>query len=537
MSENLTTDTEDIAPRAGTHFQIAVPNFSDARETGLTSYIRLGSQDKDPPVTKHGDALYKIALASTPAAAGNLAYDAAMDAVKDADPSDAATLASAVRAAVAQSLDARPGKVRGGASAALPSLDAITDAAAAAWGRSNDGDATKAAAVAAALGVFIDDTRDRGQNDDVASRTQASAELKADTGWRDHTDGNRISTTYGDKVEVIRGNFKLVVLGRQDEPTDGYVLDSSGGILQDNDAAPGQITEVKWVESGGGTWRAVETTTKGDVETTFDGKVVERFVGGSVTTIIGREDQATSSSALADTTALQAELQDAIDNGYVDKGLGLDAYLEQRGYHGGQDYALGSGSNPEVYEQTWASRIASYTGSESCPVPEIIETTYAVTIVTETTVTGILDETVTAGSILESTTAAVISSSTTVTGSFTDTVSAVDIHERLDATTRYRTETIPHVYEANIGGKWEMVLGEWGALRAGVTLEGFFGVSINFHAVADFDFSVSRFSFAALTADTAGIRLENDALNLAQVATRLEQAGISFSAAGLTVVA
>jgi len=34
--------------------------------------------------------------------------------------------------------------------------------------------------------------------------------------WRDHTDGNRITTTGGDKVEVIGGNYFLVVRGRQE---------------------------------------------------------------------------------------------------------------------------------------------------------------------------------------------------------------------------------------------------------------------------------------------------------------------------------
>jgi hypothetical protein len=46
-------------------------------------------------------------------------------------------------------------------------------------------------------------------------RIVESAILHAKGGWRDHSDGNRITTTRGDKVEVIQGNYKLVVLGRQ----------------------------------------------------------------------------------------------------------------------------------------------------------------------------------------------------------------------------------------------------------------------------------------------------------------------------------
>lgn len=48
-------------------------------------------------------------------------------------------------------------------------------------------------------------------------RTKESSILHTKGGWRDHTDGNRITTTRGDKVEVIRGNYKLIVLGRQDQ--------------------------------------------------------------------------------------------------------------------------------------------------------------------------------------------------------------------------------------------------------------------------------------------------------------------------------
>ncbi len=51
------------------------------------------------------------------------------------------------------------------------------------------------------------------------ARRKESAILHTKGGWRDHSDGNRITTTRGDKVEVIRGNYKLLVLGRSDLPT------------------------------------------------------------------------------------------------------------------------------------------------------------------------------------------------------------------------------------------------------------------------------------------------------------------------------
>jgi hypothetical protein len=61
-------------------------------------------------------------------------------------------------------------------------------------------------------------------------RTLESSQIHTKGGWRDHTDGNRVTTTRGDKVEVIRGNYKLLVLGRQDQTKPKYTgFDMSGG--------------------------------------------------------------------------------------------------------------------------------------------------------------------------------------------------------------------------------------------------------------------------------------------------------------------
>jgi hypothetical protein len=118
---------------------------------------------------------------------------------------------------------------------------------------------------------FSDDTRDRGSGANqappqyfdptfqslftgdptIGPRRIESAILHTKGGWRDHTDGNRITTTRGDKVEVIQGNYKLVVLGRQDDSTattnpaarqslldNSAGLEMSGGVTDmDGDAA------------------------------------------------------------------------------------------------------------------------------------------------------------------------------------------------------------------------------------------------------------------------------------------------------------
>jgi hypothetical protein len=59
------------------------------------------------------------------------------------------------------------------------------------------------------------DPRSPAASSTLDRRRAESLVLHSKGGWRDHTDGNRITTTRGDKVEVIRGNYKLVVLGRR----------------------------------------------------------------------------------------------------------------------------------------------------------------------------------------------------------------------------------------------------------------------------------------------------------------------------------
>jgi hypothetical protein len=57
-------------------------------------------------------------------------------------------------------------------------------------------------------------------------------------GWRDHTDGNRLTTTSGDKVEVIGGSYQMIVC-------DGNVImDASGGVIWESDMLPSLVTKI-----------------------------------------------------------------------------------------------------------------------------------------------------------------------------------------------------------------------------------------------------------------------------------------------------
>src|SRR6185503_16823185 len=102
---------------------------------------------------------------------------------------------------------------------------------------------------------FIDDTRKRDGCPDFVSEAERQAEtarLHTKGGWRDHSDGNRITTTRGDKVEVIKGNYRMLVLGRQ-EDTAGW--DVSGGHVQDATELWTAATTIEWVQNYNGTWK------------------------------------------------------------------------------------------------------------------------------------------------------------------------------------------------------------------------------------------------------------------------------------------
>ncbi|MEZ4438163.1 MAG: hypothetical protein R3B72_03700 [Polyangiaceae bacterium] len=102
-----------------------------------------------------------------------------------------------------------------------------------------------------------------------------------DLGWRDHCHGNRISTTFGDKVEVITGNYKLVVMGGNEDPTKSTGLDMSGGHTVNWAWTPGCIKRIENVKADGGEWRVTWSTEKGNEVHVYEGKIYEHHVGGT----------------------------------------------------------------------------------------------------------------------------------------------------------------------------------------------------------------------------------------------------------------
>jgi len=107
-----------------------------------------------------------------------------------------------------------------------------------------------------------------GLNQEGVDPKDLTKELRTRGGWRDHTDGNRISTTRGDKVEVVRGNFSRIVFGRVTGPkVNEGLYESSGGHNYNRSSTPGYITSITWVEDElNGTWKVVEETERGDTQ-------------------------------------------------------------------------------------------------------------------------------------------------------------------------------------------------------------------------------------------------------------------------------
>ncbi|MBW2523811.1 MAG: hypothetical protein JRI23_06530, partial [Deltaproteobacteria bacterium] len=113
--------------------------------------------------------------------------------------------------------------------------------------------------------IFVDDVRTRPGDAPGSSLTEAhcldhgldqtrrqaeSAKLYSRGGWRDHSDGNRVSTTWGDKVEVVRGNYKMVVMGRQNDPGQCMGWEATGAHIQDfaPGTMPGASFWLEWID-------------------------------------------------------------------------------------------------------------------------------------------------------------------------------------------------------------------------------------------------------------------------------------------------
>ncbi|EYF03139.1 hypothetical protein [Chondromyces apiculatus] len=317
----------------------------------------------------------------------------------------------------------------------------------------------------------------------MSSYLRIGATVDDDYRWRDSTDGNRISTTTGDKVEVIEGDYKLIILGRQEH--------QSGVSAEKGKAAQSGITYRGTVKKDGD--RLIEETEKGDVLSTFLGDVVDEYYGSAVTSQTGSESPG------------------------VDK------------------------ENPHVIEKTWATRIESYTGSAALRVPLISQETWAVDMVsktdvlsttTETTVEGESRSSTKAGTITSSTEAEATTDVTTVTGtiesvtSMGKTISTTygdsddttygdtsSYHEGNSMVTVMGIETT-----VNIGMVNESVIGMMNDATIGATAEVTVGGTLNVQVGLEASVTLGaevNLTLAEVTLEPAKIKMQLDKLRTA----------------------
>ncbi|EYF08303.1 hypothetical protein [Chondromyces apiculatus] len=329
--------------------------------------------------------------------------------------------------------------------------------------------------LAALVTSFADDDRVRDGCPEfvpVSERKAETERLHSKGGWRDHSDGNRVSTTRGDKVEIIRGNYRMLVLGRQNHDS-GW--DASGGHVQQSgitfEGDPVASSEIRYVQNYDGTWKVIENSIKGDVFTRYHGDNVEEHFGNI--------RQSTTGS-------------------------------ESPGQHR---------ENPSIVEHTWATRIESYTGSSALPVPllkdetwaaEMESKTFADAITEETTVSGAIKSTTSASSTEDSTTVNSITSSTTA-DRMASTTTCPDI---LDTTvgntlsTIIGTETeiiVGNVAEITVGGEEAITIGGIVDITIGLMLDVCIAGRIEYDAGPKLDLSTLKQEVAQIKTEVASI--------------------------------
>lgn len=323
--------------------------------------------------------------------------------------------------------------------------------------------------LAAQITDFIDDTRVREGCPDYlspAERQAETAKLHIKGGWRDHSDGNRISTTRGDKIEVVKGNYRMVIMGRQNDIA-GW--DVSGGHVGESGITFDGASSIEYTtEEYGGTWVVVEKTIKGHVHSAFHGRVFDYYCGESVESITGSE--------------APNEMQ----------------------------------PNPVVTEQTWAESITSKTGSAALPIPSMVsetwadvmsDTTNAQTVTSMTTVVDTTSTTV-ATNITDTTTAAAITSTTTA-GIIADTTVAGLMTSF--TTANIEDLTIGTSNTVIIGAETETVIGTMGELTVGsessiiVGAESSINLSVNTSLTVGIETSVA---LSAVLSTVLGISID-----------------------------
>lgn len=332
--DELVSGSESSDPTVGRYFKVEVPDYTNSGSDPKISYMRVGSPRTDWQNEPGADL---AALAYLVGTAGNKFGD---------------TTLAQESAALAALSTAYPDIT--GADLADPFVDDQ---------RTRGSDETPG----------DDDSSDRparapGHGMSKAQRREVSARLHSDIGWRDHTDGNRVSTTRGDRVDVVYGNYKMVVMGRQSDPADAMAWDVTGNHIQDfgGGTMPGASVVLEWVPdttygtgADKGAWLLQNSTERVYQYSRNAGNFREEWWGDLLENYTGSENP---------------------ENFGTTETAGMQGHPVTRDI-GGEPAPICSSvglprGNPHIIEKTWASKIESYTGSESWKIPEIHEKTW-----------------------------------------------------------------------------------------------------------------------------------------------------------------
>ena len=204
-----------------------------------------------------------------------------------------------------------------------------------------------------------------GKAGSSSTRATLTGELMTRGGWRDHTDGNRILTVRGDRVDVVMGNYRRVVFGRvgnssifgdgvSDELEKSFWEVSGGHIWQSTSTGVASLQSIEWVSEtidGREYWKVVEETAKGDVIERYSGRVETHYNGPSVTSHTGVDSSdATKNPHVLEIDYLKKETSDVYAQ-RIESDTTFDyKYALTSGISHHSDGVVTSGASLEDYE-------------------------------------------------------------------------------------------------------------------------------------------------------------------------------------------
>jgi type VI secretion system VgrG family protein len=177
---------------------------------------------------------------------------------------------------------------------------------------------------------FIDNISDGNDvNGGNPSRTDEVSKAKFRNGvvWRDHVSGNRLSTTLGDSVEIISGNYRQVICNG------AISTDAVNGVLRSGSNVPGNVS-MKWIEIGESKgltadtrlaatdadspkqWGVTEITRNGWTKSDYEGYTEERTVGDTFSHYVGYQESHTQGHEFSTFLGTRTEVAGGLDLSY-----------------------------------------------------------------------------------------------------------------------------------------------------------------------------------------------------------------------------